>query len=341
MCWLYVPGLEALNSESELPNLPRVASLTWRGRPMPQRFFPRGWKKGPYTKLLSGLTLPLSTLDRGAALWIASLQATRASPTVLPESEAEPATTDSLSIKCFESSKSAGLIVYSVRTCRGTRMDNSALSSLHWKDWATALRQEYSARKKLRPATDGNVCSSWPTPMAGSPGTEKHNAAGNNDFSRLAMGLAEGLAQQWATPKTITGGANSKRKDRGAGGADLQEMVSSWPTPAMRDHKGSNSLLHVTKTGTGRKHMDQLANFAVHRFHSSPPDLAMPDGQPSSREPRSLNPRFVEWLMGWPIGWTSFDCAETGLSAWLLRMRGVLSTLCSPVEPIQRELFDD
>ncbi len=44
----------------------------------------------------------------------------------------------------------------------------------------------------------------------------------------------------------------------------------------------------------------------------------------------SLNPRFVEWLMGFPIGWTEqepiesidFDAWET---AWCLRLRRLLS----------------
>jgi hypothetical protein len=42
------------------------------------------------------------------------------------------------------------------------------------------------------------------------------------------------------------------------------------------------------------------------------------DGLPSSPQPRDLNPLFVEWLMGWPEGWTDplhavfvYDSRET------------------------------
>jgi hypothetical protein len=45
---------------------------------------------------------------------------------------------------------------------------------------------------------------------------------------------------------------------------------------------------------------------------------------------RVLNPQFVEWLMGWPIGWTAFGPVEMGLFLWLQLMRGRLSMLCSP-----------
>jgi len=35
----------------------------------------------------------------------------------------------------------------------------------------------------------------------------------------------------------------------------------------------------------------------------------------------TLNPAFVEALMGWPAGWTGFDSVETAWSPWLRRMR--------------------
>ncbi|MEM6493321.1 MAG: hypothetical protein AAF650_02980 [Pseudomonadota bacterium] len=57
----------------------------------------------------------------------------------------------------------------------------------------------------------------------------------------------------------------------------------------------------------------------------------------------SLNPRFVEWLMGWPDGWTDLEQPETELSPWLERMRGALSTRLSPPTDTpaqQRSLFD-
>jgi len=69
-----------------------------------------------------------------------------------------------------------------------------------------------------------------------------------------------------------------------------------WPTPAARDYKGENSLEHCEVNGTGRKHMDQLPNAVAHG------DKPEPSG--------ALNPTWVEWLMGWPIGWTSMDNAQ-------------------------------
>jgi len=44
------------------------------GKPLPQPLSWRGWKTRPWIRLLSGTTLEPSTADRGAALWISSVQ---------------------------------------------------------------------------------------------------------------------------------------------------------------------------------------------------------------------------------------------------------------------------
>ncbi|MFO1107514.1 MAG: hypothetical protein U1E34_15620, partial [Amaricoccus sp.] len=45
---------------------------------------------------------------------------------------------------------------------------------------------------------------------------------------------------------------------------------------------------------------------------------------------RSLNPLFVEALMGWPTGWTGFGSVATAWSRWLRRMRCELWRLSWP-----------
>ena len=50
---------------------------------------------------------------------------------------------------------------------------------------------------------------------------------------------------------------------------------------------------------------------------------------------RTVNPLFVEALMGWPTGWTGFDSVATGWSRWLQRMRCELSRLnCWPKDEV-------
>ena len=77
----------------------------------------------------------------------------------------------------------------------------------------------------------------------------------------------------------------------------------------------------------------QLPNFIADSMRDgspfSPPDPATQDGPKSSPELHILGPRFVEWMMGWPIGWTGLEGVETESSLWWQRMRGALSRLNS------------
>jgi hypothetical protein len=73
---------------------------------------------------------------------------------------------------------------------------------------------------------------------------------------------------------------------------DLPQAVKMWPTPAARDYKGANSYERTkNKLEQGeRAQMGQLPNAVM-----------MQEGKQISG---SLNPQWVEWLMGYPEGWT-------------------------------------
>ena len=91
-----------------------------------------------------------------------------------------------------------------------------------------------------------------------------------------------------------------------------------WMTPTARDHKdGATSLANTPVNGLLGRQV-----------------LTMPPaGGDTSNMRRSLNPAFVEALMGWPSGWTGFGSAATAWSRWLPRMRCELSRLsCWPID---------
>ena len=86
---------------------------------------------------------------------------------------------------------------------------------------------------------------------------------------------------------------NGQRADgskyKQAGKLSLESMArhNRWPTPTVSDYKGSGPT-YIRKDGKDRRR-DRL-DYAV------------------EQKSGTLNPQFVEWLMGLPIGWTELDC---------------------------------
>jgi DNA (cytosine-5)-methyltransferase 1 len=87
----------------------------------------------------------------------------------------------------------------------------------------------------------------------------------------------------------------------------LDQQARMFPTPAARDYRTPNKTAYSERGGGAKG--EQLQNFVEHHLDlNSPPVRPTLDGQkssePSPHSRRRLNPRFVEWLMGFPIGWT-------------------------------------
>ena len=149
---------------------------------------------------------------------------------------------------------------------------------------------------KLKDAVD-HAEKMWPTPTVD----------GNYNRKGLSKTSGDGLAtavKMWPTPDTQNHRDGSKmRKDNnldqgGRHGVSLHHAVyhteKMWPTPTKSDHKGSGPTM-VRKDGKLRG--DRL-DYATERNS---------DGSPTGGQ---LNPTWVEWLMGWPLGWTDLKPLE-------------------------------
>lgn len=77
----------------------------------------------------------------------------------------------------------------------------------------------------------------------------------------------------------------------------------SWPTPVASMAKGSSPRSLIRKSGRDRSR-DRL-DHAVMALHGGP-----------------LNPEWIEWLMGWPIGWTDLRPLGMGrFQRWFTQQR--------------------
>jgi hypothetical protein len=184
------------------------------------------------------------------------------------------------------------------------------------------------------------------------PGTDRYNPAGNSDFTRKAEALALGISN-WSTPKATDGAKGGPGQRYGSGGTPpLPAQAAQWPTPAAQNWKGSSEA-SITRAD-GKSRMDILhyraelgftrpapaimidgARFSPHAPISRPlwASMIASHGRVVSRRilkgrsRRRLNPLFVGWLMGWPIGHALCVCSAMEFTLWQQRMRGALSLL--------------
>lgn len=152
-------------------------------------------------------------------------------------------------------------------------------------------------------------------------------------------------AKEWSTPRASDGEKGGPNQSFGAGGVPLPAQSVQWPSPTVADSRASASATAGgAETRVGYTPGVTLTD-AI-RIYSHPAPAPSTIGEPSSPDRRSLNPLFVEWLMGWPPGWTllawtDFACSAMELSRFKQRMRSALLSLGSPPEapPAQLSLL--
>lgn len=160
--------------------------------------------------------------------------------------------------------------------------------------------------------------------------TQDYKKRGPNS---VQQGLHE-ESRNWPTVRTSSAnGASSKEVEAGNPKQRLEVMIANWPTPRAQEPgstsenygKGLKSTAENWATPTTRDWKDTAnANVPVNSLLGRQAPQIMKDG---TEFQITLNPRFTEWLMGWPIAWTEFELAETEWYLWLQRMRGELSRM--------------
>jgi len=399
--WLYIPntstssasaqgGVDSISGSNSLCQR-FEASLWWRGKPSPSRTWSTRLSKVSWLQQLSGRMPDPSTAAHGAASWMASLAASRASHTQWPAGSADrsiPAIfgrpLGASSFKPGHGSSSSRMSPECLR--RGLTKSLAPSASFEtYADLVSRLRLDCSLRRRSAPATSGNASSSsaWPTPSVMLTGERtspqafearrlrlkaKHGSrTGNGAGPDLAM-----IAKQWPTPTAVIHRSVYASEETHCRNArPLQEFVGLWATPTSSENSNRTTQMAPSHgNGHGIVLAGQAADFskrwATPRSHevgqyqnskgnkSKPVStltgqaLSLPDrpistvGEEFSHIRRTLNPLFVEWLMGWPPGWTSvgltppastvFACSATALSVWKQRMRSALLSLGSPIK---------
>jgi hypothetical protein len=185
--------------------------------------------------------------------------------------------------RVFGSSISDSLANYDPDTCSWRTSHNSESSSessqVDWPKSGTTRSGTLSRLKTSVPRISDVACGLLPTPRASSYGNNQGGAAGRTGKVRPSL-QSMALHGLWPTPRASDGAKNIRtlagaRKEMARGhGVDLASAVQLWPTPTASRRSGLQS--HGANAILG-----------------------------------PLNPTWVEWLMGFPTGWTEIEPSVT------------------------------
>ena len=328
----YVQDTAGLTSDlNELSEM-FAQSLLVRSKPMQQRTWLRKLKRDSWTRLLSGRTLKHSRGKAFEEKWTSSVEASLASHLVQQVGEPETKTQDTFGPTFYgESSKWGDLPLFSSKMSKESSVQKSkpkdgqipsvrqfcSMCLESWKKWVTHQRQVSLARAKSVPPIKENEClflqyqtnsqeldailSQSSSQNQINLATQESDDTTQKNTEQLIR-LSEGKSsthgklqeqspkkQNWATPTVMEGGkiGNAPLGNKGQLGLSNDPQVhKNWSTPTTRDWKG-----HCSKESQKKKKRTDLPNQAHVDTYKE-----------------YLNPRWVEQLMGLPVGWTRVSC---------------------------------
>ena len=287
MSWLFSRALVAEYSAASCSGGEPSALLS--ANPMPQAFLPSDRMTAFSRPSRFGMTFAPSTDCLGAGLLMWFLEASHARTSApLARAQESTASDPACGDRWRELSVRYDRDSCSWRTHRSLWDEDLSACSLTLPKWGSMRDGVLSERMTLERPTTANDAGLWPTPNVPNGGrscahvTDWRGADGRTAYhngKKVQVGL-EHAAKHWPTPTAslgTKGGRVTPRKSRE--GWTLIEAVSqrAYATPTARDWR-SGKASQATMERNSRPLSEQVGG--------------------------SLNPTWVEWLMGWPLGWT-------------------------------------
>ena len=238
------------------------------------------------TDFQSGTTCELSTASHGTVTSMSSAAASRVRISAQQGKEQEPPDQDTVCGPKWHA--------LSVRFDRATFLWKTVgclfTEVLPWSSvilprWGMMRAGECWERNTPELPISGIGFGSWPTPVAD----------GDRTTNYAQGGTSLGWAVRNVPTPTVHGNYNRRGASKNSGNG-LATWVRQVPTPTCHDRKGKLGA----KRGKGA---------------TGGPCLTMVVGG-------TLSPMWVEWLMGWPIGWTDCAVLETDKYQQWLNLHG-------------------
>lgn len=349
--WLYLPTSvvsvagEDSTSLSESESQALAASAMWRSKPRQPQFWRAAWKKVPWMKRLSGVTLEPSTAARGVEEWVASLPVRPVPTTPLPAAAPESSASTGNSgtrlpgsfarwsrsgyfSKMFQESstrtKSSGGdasegICSDELSGRSIAFLPESTSYLEtWPKWGSMRNGAVYRRQPWAPRTSetaGGVLL-WPTPRA-----EDSESCGNHPGATDSL---TGTSRLWTTPQAhdANGGNPSRVRRHGTkhGCANLADDVTLCSTPNVPNGGRTLTDQDVLNRGMTAKGKRQVGLENEARLWATPNVhyVKSPDSPESGNYQRKLdaawtidlNSQAAQWATPSARDWKSGDASD-------------------------------
>jgi hypothetical protein len=226
--------------------------------------------------------------------------------------------------------------------------DISEPSSETWPKRGSMRNGACWEQTTLAPRIDASGCGFWPTATAqvrecneAQWATWREDQGGTLRSTYLQDAVKYQAKfppnqQKWLTPRTPTGGGQAVRNTPGGGLHKLEDQIlarggatrQTWPTP----DTGLTPNGHGRRGGKAGNGCQSGASLEATARQMPTPTANRRSGLQSHGVnviAGSLNPTWVEWLQGWPRGWTDCEHLVTDrcLRRWLRRSRCWLAKL--------------
>ena len=344
---VYAPDMEVLTSES-VESLANVCgqSLTVKSKPSRASYFSRAWRAGNLMRLRSGLISALS-LGKSSPEFRSSAGGFHVPRFPQPETGTPMKTRDTSSPSSSTASAAHDLPLFSWKTSKASSRPSSretggatlpalrfcSMCSESWSAWVTSQRRDYTRRQSMRERLTNDAGSlSWPTASArdskgGYQGGRIRNGKLSMDTLDVAVQAYRPGGMMWPTPvvnddnkspqahlamKKRIGERDGTNSNRTAI-TSLNVLVKAMHGPQGRENPSTTGNLPESLWATPNAG-DGKAGMAVNRLQKSlGQDVTRAEGgyMPKAK----LNPRFVEVLMGLPVGWLMPSCAHPVIPA--------------------------
>jgi hypothetical protein len=259
-----------------------------------------------------------STDALGAELLMSYLEGFRAKTSARPETALD---LKGPGVDCGantqESSKKCSRVTCSSKTAHSLELAVLSESSKILPPSGTMRNGWYYPRKRSVPT----ICESGCGLQLPTPRSTDGDRGGRGDLLQAVRGNKNSHFKLYPTPQAYSKGNSKSMPGITALDIAVRPELAKHAVRAKERRKGAIELIPTPTARLGSAQRQPSSESAQKRYDQGRRNLE--DYQAITGSGGPLNPMWVEWLMGWPLGWTDLELLATDKFQQWLQLHGV------------------